>query len=43
VVAKATAERRAALSVDDLAERRAWREAVLGRLLAFKRSNGLAV
>jgi 3-hydroxyacyl-CoA dehydrogenase len=43
VVAKATAERRAALSVDDLAERRAWRDAVLGRLLAFKRSNGLAV
>lgn len=42
VVAKATAERRAALSVDALAERRAWRDGVLGRLSAFKKSNGLA-
>ncbi len=42
VVAKATAERRAALPVDALAERRAWRDGVLGRLLAFKKSNCLA-
>lgn len=42
VVAKATAERRAVLSVDALAERRAWRDGVLGRLSAFKKSNGLA-
>lgn len=42
VVARATAERRAALSVDDLPDRRAWRDGVLGRLLAFRKSNGLA-
>ena len=42
VIARATAERRAALPKDKLAERRGWRDAVLGRLLAFKKSNQLA-
>lgn len=42
VIAQAAAERRAALPVEGLADRRAWRDAVLGRLAAFKKLNGLA-
>ncbi|MBC7735645.1 MAG: 3-hydroxyacyl-CoA dehydrogenase [Candidatus Saccharibacteria bacterium] len=42
LIARVTAERRAALPKDRLAERRAWRDGILGRLLAFKKSNRLA-
>ncbi len=42
LIAKATAERRLALPKDGLADRRAWRDGVLGRLIAFKKSNRLA-
>lgn len=42
VIAQATAERRAALPAEALADRRAWRDGVLGRLAAFKKSNSLA-
>ncbi len=42
VIEKATTERRAALPLDKLAERRDWRDAVLGRLTAFKKNNRLA-
>ncbi len=42
VIAKATAERRAALPKAKLAERRAWRDGILSRLVAFKKSNRLA-
>lgn len=42
VIARATAERRAALPKEKLADRRAWRDAILGRLAAFKKSNRLA-
>lgn len=42
VIAKATAERRAALPAEKLAERRAWRDGVLGRLISFKKTNRLA-
>ncbi len=38
VIQKATAERRAVLPAEGLANRRAWRDAVLGRLAAFKKS-----
>lgn len=41
VIAKATEERRAALPAEDLAERRAWRDSKLSRLVAFKTSQGL--
>ena len=42
VIAKATAERRTVLPATGLADRRAWRDAILGRLAAFKKSNRLA-
>ena len=42
VIQQAAGERRAALPVDGLAERRAWRDAILGRLAAFKKKNRLA-
>ncbi|MBC7478192.1 MAG: 3-hydroxyacyl-CoA dehydrogenase [Pseudorhodobacter sp.] len=42
VIAKATAERREALPKDKLTERRAWRDTLLGRLVAFKKSNRLS-
>lgn len=42
VIEKATSERRAALPVEKLADRRAWRDAILGRLTAFKKNNRLA-
>ncbi|MGV8987282.1 MAG: 3-hydroxyacyl-CoA dehydrogenase [Cypionkella sp.] len=42
VIATATVERRAALPKEKLADRRAWRDGVLGRLVAFKKSNRLA-
>ncbi len=42
VIAQAAGERRAALPADGLAERRAWRDAILGRLAAFKKQNRLA-
>jgi L-gulonate 3-dehydrogenase len=42
VIARATAERRAVLPTEKLAERRAWRDGILGRLAAFKKSNRLA-
>jgi L-gulonate 3-dehydrogenase len=42
VIAKATAERRAAVPASGLADRRAWRDAILGRLASFKKSNRLA-
>ncbi|WP_045320405.1 3-hydroxyacyl-CoA dehydrogenase [Limimaricola cinnabarinus] len=42
VIAKATRERRAALPAEDLADRRAWRDARLSRLVAFKTSQGLS-
>lgn len=42
VIEKATSERRAVLPAEKLAERRAWRDAILGRLTAFKKSNRLA-
>lgn len=38
VVRKATNERRAVLAAEDLARRRAWRDAVLARLAVFKNS-----
>lgn len=41
VIASAAAERRAALPAPALAERRAWRDGVLGRLIAFKKQNRL--
>ena len=41
VIAKATAERRAVLPKEKLADRRAWRDTILGRLAAFKKSNRL--
>ncbi|MCA9319016.1 3-hydroxyacyl-CoA dehydrogenase [Candidatus Saccharibacteria bacterium] len=41
VIRKAAQERRAILPADELAERRAWRDAVLGRLAAFKKSQHL--
>ena len=41
VIARATAERRAELPAEGLAERRAWRDARLVRLAAFKKSQGL--
>jgi 3-hydroxyacyl-CoA dehydrogenase len=42
MIAKATAERRAALPKEGLVQRRAWRDALLGRLAAFKKLNRLA-
>lgn len=42
VIAKATEDRRAVLPKEDLAKRRAWRDTMLGRLAAFKKSNDLA-
>ena len=41
VIAKAAGERRVALPAEDLAKRRAWRDAKLARLVAFKTSYGL--
>lgn len=41
VINAATAERRATLPAAALAERRAWRDGVLGRLIAFKKQNRL--
>lgn len=41
VISKATKERRAILAENDLAARRAWRDAILGRLAAFKKSQSL--
>lgn len=41
VIKKATDERRSILDAADLADRRAWRDAVLGRLAAFKKSQSL--
>jgi L-gulonate 3-dehydrogenase len=41
VIEKAAAERRAALPAGGLAGRRAWRDAILGRLVAFKKLNRL--
>lgn len=40
-IARADQERRAALPEPELGDRRAWRDAMLTRLAAFKRSNGL--
>lgn len=42
VIAKAAAERRAILPAKGLADRRAWRDTILSRLAAFKKSNHLA-
>ncbi|MGD9919781.1 MAG: 3-hydroxyacyl-CoA dehydrogenase [Paenirhodobacter sp.] len=42
VIARATDERRASLPAADLAQRRAWRDAKLSRLVAFKKSQGLS-
>ncbi|OYU19349.1 MAG: 3-hydroxyacyl-CoA dehydrogenase [Rhodobacteraceae bacterium PARR1] len=42
VIAAATAERRAALPAADLTQRRAWRDGILGRLIAFKKQNRLS-
>ncbi|PIV80214.1 MAG: 3-hydroxyacyl-CoA dehydrogenase [Rhodobacteraceae bacterium CG17_big_fil_post_rev_8_21_14_2_50_63_15] len=42
VIRKAAEERRAALPADSLADRRAWRDAILGRLAAFKKSEHLS-
>jgi len=41
VIRKATDERRSILDAADLADRRAWRDAMLGRLAAFKKSQSL--
>lgn len=41
VIRKATDERRAALDLANLDDRRAWRDAMLGRLVAFKKSQSL--
>lgn len=41
IIRKAADERRSVLSAEDLAGRRAWRDAVLGRLAAFKKSQSL--
>lgn len=41
-IARATAERRAALPTENLAQRRAWRDANLARLAAFKKANSLS-
>ncbi len=41
VIKQASQERRALLPAEDLAAKRAWRDAVLGRLTAFKKSEGL--
>jgi 3-hydroxyacyl-CoA dehydrogenase len=42
LIARATVERRAALPKEKLALRRDWRDAILGGLAAFKKSNRLA-
>jgi 3-hydroxyacyl-CoA dehydrogenase len=42
-IAEATAERRSALPATELAERRAWRDSKLSRLVAFKKAQGLSV
>lgn len=39
VIRRATEERRASLAARDLASRRAWRDSVLGRLIAFKKNH----
>ena len=41
VIRQAAQERRSLLPAEDLAAKRAWRDAVLGRLTAFKKSEGL--
>jgi len=41
VIQKATDERRSILDASDLAARRAWRDTMLGRLAAFKKSQSL--
>ncbi|NOI23813.1 3-hydroxyacyl-CoA dehydrogenase [Vibrio mediterranei] len=41
VIRKATDERRSALDINQLSERRAWRDAILGKLVAFKASQSL--
>jgi L-gulonate 3-dehydrogenase len=41
-IALATAERRALLPAENLADRRAWRDAHLARLAAFKKANALS-
>jgi L-gulonate 3-dehydrogenase len=40
-IEQAQAERREVLAEEDLAERRLWRDSVLSRLAAFKKTNGL--
>lgn len=42
VISQAARERRSLLPAEDLAAKRVWRDAVLGRLAAFKKSEGLA-
>lgn len=42
VIAKAASERRDALPLDGLADRRAWRDRILTRLAVFKKTNNLA-
>lgn len=41
IIEKASQERRLQLPIQDLDDRRAWRDGILGHLLAFKKSQGL--